>query len=240
MASRSMASASTRCSRATCSMPTRSGHPLETTALEHLGYKALTEEDVCGRGAKAIALANTPPEAARTFACERADLALQLGGRGSAPMLEADGLDVVYRDLERPLIPVLASMERAGVRVDSAALAAQSQQIEREMSSLEHADLRAGGRAVQHQLAAAALAHSVRQAAAPDAQAQRQNQNRVHRGRRARGARARARPAAPDSRVARAAEAEGHLHRRAAAARESRKPDASTPASTRPSPRRDA
>ena len=107
----------------------------KTTALEYLGYKAVTEEDVCGRGAKAIALSNTPPEAARTFACERADLALQLGGR-LGPMLEADGLDVVYRNLERPLIPVLASMERAGVRVDSAALGAQSRQIEREMSSL--------------------------------------------------------------------------------------------------------
>ena len=35
---------------------TRSGHPLEAAALEHLGYKALTEEDVCGRGAKAVAL----------------------------------------------------------------------------------------------------------------------------------------------------------------------------------------
>ena len=33
---------------------TRTGHPLEATALEHLGYKALTEEDVCGRGAKAV------------------------------------------------------------------------------------------------------------------------------------------------------------------------------------------
>ena len=33
---------------------TRSGHPLEASALEHLGYKALTEEDVCGRGAKAV------------------------------------------------------------------------------------------------------------------------------------------------------------------------------------------
>ncbi len=32
---------------------TRSGHPLETSALEYLGYKALLEEDVCGKGAKA-------------------------------------------------------------------------------------------------------------------------------------------------------------------------------------------
>jgi len=35
---------------------TRSGHPLEDTALEHLGYKALTEEDLCGRGSKASLL----------------------------------------------------------------------------------------------------------------------------------------------------------------------------------------
>ena len=34
---------------------TRPGHPLEETSLEHLGYKALTEEDVCGRGVKAVA-----------------------------------------------------------------------------------------------------------------------------------------------------------------------------------------
>ncbi len=36
---------------------TRPGHPLEETSLEHLGYKALAEEDLCGRGAKAIPLA---------------------------------------------------------------------------------------------------------------------------------------------------------------------------------------
>jgi DNA polymerase-1 len=114
---------------------TRSGHPLETTALEYLGYKALAEEDICGRGAKAVPLSGTPPEAVLTFAGERADLALQLGSH-LTPMLAADDLDAVYRDLELPLIPVLAAMERAGVRVDGPALAAQSQRIEREMSSL--------------------------------------------------------------------------------------------------------
>ena len=54
---RCAASTSTRCSRATCSTPTRSEHRLEDLALEHTSYKALTEEDVCGRGAKAVSLA---------------------------------------------------------------------------------------------------------------------------------------------------------------------------------------
>jgi DNA polymerase-1 len=113
---------------------TRSAHSLETSALEHLGYKALTAEDLCGRGAKATALAETTPEAALNYAGERADLALQLASR-LTPLLVADCLDGVYRDLERPLIPVLAAIERAGVRIDVAVLASQSQHVERELAT---------------------------------------------------------------------------------------------------------
>ena len=57
---------------------TRSTHRLEDLALEHTSYKALTEEDVCGRGAKAVSLADVPAEAAVDYAGERADLAGQL------------------------------------------------------------------------------------------------------------------------------------------------------------------
>jgi DNA polymerase-1 len=112
---------------------TRSGHPLEATALEHLGYKALTEEEVRGRGAKAVSLAAVAPLAALDFAGERADLALQLADHLS-PMLGKEALDSVYRTLEQPLIPVLATMERAGVRVDVDALSRQSVHIELELN----------------------------------------------------------------------------------------------------------
>jgi len=112
---------------------TRPGHPLEDTSLEHLGYKALTEEDVCGRGAKATPLSRLAPEAALNFAGERADLARQLAGR-LAPLLVTDQLDTVFREMEMPLIPVLGDIERAGVRIDGPALAAQSQHIEGELA----------------------------------------------------------------------------------------------------------
>ena len=112
---------------------TRPGHPLEETSLEHLGYKALAEEDVCGRGAKAIPFAQLAPEAALNFVGERADLARQLSNR-LGPLLVTDSLDHVFRDLEMPLIPVLAEIERAGIRIDGPALAAQSQHIERELA----------------------------------------------------------------------------------------------------------
>ena len=71
---------------------TRSGHPLEEASLEHLGYKALTEEDVCGRGVKALALSRLAPADALNFAGERADLARQLSNR-LAPLLVTDQLD---------------------------------------------------------------------------------------------------------------------------------------------------
>jgi DNA polymerase-1 len=112
---------------------TRPGHPLEESSLEHLGYKALTEEDVCGRGAKALPFARIAPESLLTFAGERADLARQLSNR-LAPLLVTDQLEDVYRHLEMPLVPVLADVERAGIRIDGPALAAQSQRIEEQLA----------------------------------------------------------------------------------------------------------
>jgi DNA polymerase I len=113
---------------------TRSAHLIEDNALEHLGYKALTGEDVCGRGAKAIGFDQLPPEAVLDYAGERADLALQLADH-LAPLLDRDDLTGLYRDLELPLVPVLVDIERAGVKVDHAVLAGLSDRLERELAT---------------------------------------------------------------------------------------------------------
>jgi DNA polymerase I len=114
---------------------TRSAHLLEDLALEHAGYKALREEDVCGRGAKTVSFRDLPVERVRDFAGERADLALQLAGT-LRPLLEKEGLEELYRTLELPLIPVLVDIERAGVLLDGPALLAQSGAVEKELSRL--------------------------------------------------------------------------------------------------------
>jgi DNA polymerase-1 len=114
---------------------TRAGHPLEGSTLEHLGYKALAEEDVCGRGAKTVRFVDLPAATVLDYAGERADLALQLRDR-LEPLLAAEQLDRVYRELEGPLIPVLADIELAGVRIDAAVLKAQSDRVDRELSEL--------------------------------------------------------------------------------------------------------
>ena len=113
----------------------RTGHGLENVSLEHLGYKALTEQDVCGRGAKALSFSRIPPEDLLTFAGERADLALQLSHQ-LEPLLASEQVDDVFRQLEMPLVPVLAKVERAGIRVDIASLAAQSRHLDGELARL--------------------------------------------------------------------------------------------------------
>jgi len=111
---------------------TRADHSVEDLAVEYLGYRARTEEDVLGRGPKARSFADLPADLSLDFVGERADLPFQLAGRLEA-QLAADGLDAVYRDLERPLVPVLADIERAGIRVDTHALGELSRRVDREL-----------------------------------------------------------------------------------------------------------
>ena len=113
---------------------TRRSHTLEDLSLEQLGYQAIRREDLLGRGAKALTYADVPPEVVLDYAGERCDLPLQLAGR-LRPRLVEDGLDSVYVDLERPLIPVLVAVERAGVRIDVDALAAMSARISDELET---------------------------------------------------------------------------------------------------------
>jgi DNA polymerase-1 len=117
---------------------TRSAHPLEELALEHAGYKALREEDICGRGAKAISFREIPVERVRDFAGERADLALQMAGT-LRDLLRREELETLYETLELPLVPVLVDIERAGVSVDGAALVSQSGKVEQELARLASA-----------------------------------------------------------------------------------------------------
>ena len=114
---------------------TRSSHPLEDLAIEHAGYKALTEDDVCGRGVKSVSFAAIPTARALDYAGERADLSLQLSGTLNALLIKED-LKGLYDDLEHPLIPVLVDIERAGVRIDLGALASQAERVDQELARL--------------------------------------------------------------------------------------------------------
>lgn len=114
---------------------TRSSHALEALAIERSGYRAITEEDVAGRGVKAVTLDRVPAASLVAFAGERADVPLELAA-GLRDELSRESLDGIYRDLELPLIGILADIERAGVRIDVPALARLSTSMQEELDSL--------------------------------------------------------------------------------------------------------
>ncbi len=114
---------------------TRSSHSIDGLALERAGYRATTEEDVTGKGVKALSLEAVPASSLSVYAGERAEVPLALAP-GLAADLEKEGLLGVYHDLERPLIPVLADVERAGVRIDTAALSALGGKMQGELDEL--------------------------------------------------------------------------------------------------------
>ncbi len=113
----------------------RSSQALEPLALEQLGYKAITEEEVVGKGVKALAFAQVPVDSVLVYAGERSDIALQLAAR-IEPVIAKDELNAIYHELEWPLLPILAEIERTGVRVDVKSLAAQAVTLDREMIDL--------------------------------------------------------------------------------------------------------
>ncbi|MEO8071547.1 MAG: DNA polymerase I, partial [Acidobacteriota bacterium] len=114
---------------------TRSNHSLDGLAMERADYRALTADDVTGKGAKAVTLDAVPAASLAVYAGERADLPLTLAEE-LRQALDTAGLTGVYRELEVPLIPVLADIERAGVRIDTPALAVLGRAMEAELAQL--------------------------------------------------------------------------------------------------------
>ena len=93
-------------------------HGLDHLALNLLQVQTIKYEDLCGKGAKQISFAEVPPEAACAYASEDADICLRLWMM-YRPRLAREGVSSVYERLERPLIPILAEMEKTGIVVDN-------------------------------------------------------------------------------------------------------------------------
>jgi DNA polymerase-1 len=114
---------------------TGSNHDLPSLALARASYRATTDEDVTGKGAKAVALDAVPASVLAIFAGERADLPRVLAP-GLAKDLQQESLTAVYETLEYPLIPVLAGIERAGIKVDASALTALGRSMQSTLDDL--------------------------------------------------------------------------------------------------------
>ena len=111
-------------------------HGLDYLALSLLDIQTIKYQDVCGKGAKQISFAEVSPESACTYASEDADITLRLWTM-LKPRLAREGMSSVYERLERPLIPILAHMEAAGIKVDAQLLHGLSQDFAGRIQILE-------------------------------------------------------------------------------------------------------
>ncbi|TCO82686.1 DNA polymerase I [Plasticicumulans lactativorans] len=116
---------------------TATRHDMDSLAARYLGETTIHYEQVAGKGAKQIGFEQVPIDAAGEYAAEDADVTLRLH-QALWPRLEAEPrLAALYRELEIPLVPVLARMEDAGVRIDPALLRRQSGEIAQRLLGLE-------------------------------------------------------------------------------------------------------
>ncbi len=112
------------------------GHGMDELARLHLGHECISYESVCGKGRNAITFDKVALDKALDYAAEDADITLRLHGI-LRPRLREERVAAVYETIERPLIPVLADMENAGIKVDVAALQELSKDFARRIGTLE-------------------------------------------------------------------------------------------------------
>ena len=111
-------------------------HNMDQLSQTYLGYAPIPIQDLIGKGRKRKSMADIPPAEVVDYACEDADVTLQLKNVFE-PKLEEMQVDKLFREVEMPLIPVLLEMEQHGMRIDQGALAEFSKEMEQTLARLE-------------------------------------------------------------------------------------------------------
>jgi len=124
----------------------RTRHDMDSLATRYLGYTTTKYADVAGKGSKQILFSQVAIDDAARYAGEDADVTMRLH-RVLAPKLAAEpALESVYRDIEMPLVPVLARVEANGVMVDADELRRQSADLSRRMLAAQQRATELAGR----------------------------------------------------------------------------------------------
>ncbi|WP_371737811.1 DNA polymerase I [Magnetospirillum sp. UT-4] len=112
------------------------GHGLDELCRLHFDHETVKYAEVCGSGKAQVTFDRVPLDKALGYAAEDADYCLRLHLHLKARLL-AERMVTVYETLERPLVPVVAQMERHGIRIDAATLRALSTEFGIRMAALE-------------------------------------------------------------------------------------------------------
>ena len=111
-------------------------HGMDQLAKRHLGHDTIPFKAVAGSGKSFLGFARVPLDRATAYAAEDADVTLRLW-RALKPRLPAERMANVYETLERPLVAVLARMERRGIAIDADILSRLSGDFAQTMARLE-------------------------------------------------------------------------------------------------------
>ena len=111
-------------------------HGMDVLAERYLGHACIPIKTLIGSGKSQITFDKVPVEDAVKYAAEDADVTLRLW-QTFKPQLHVNRVTTVYETLERPLVPVLAAMERAGIKVDRDTLSRMSNAFSQKMAGLE-------------------------------------------------------------------------------------------------------
>ncbi len=120
------------------------GHGMDELARRHLGHTCISFKELCGTGKKAIPFGEVPLDRATEYAAEDAEVTWRLH-RLLKPRLSDEAATRIYERVDRPLIPVVAEMERHGVKVDRERLSGLSATFADEIAKLEAAIHEAAG-----------------------------------------------------------------------------------------------
>jgi len=121
-------------------------HDMDSLARRVLGYETVPYEAVAGKGAKQIRFNAVAIDDATRYAAEDADITLRLHGELSARLAQVPSLESVYREIEMPLVQVLARIEANGVMVDAEELRRQTADLARRMLAAQQQATELAGR----------------------------------------------------------------------------------------------
>ncbi len=116
---------------------TATRHDMDSLALKYLGHSTIRFEDIAGKGAKQLTFDQIAIEQAGPYAAEDADVTLRLHQALWQKLEAIPSLARVLTDIEMPLVPVLARIERNGALVDANLLGIQSRELGEKMVALE-------------------------------------------------------------------------------------------------------
>ncbi|MCE9861763.1 DNA polymerase I [Aeromonas caviae] len=116
---------------------TASRHDMDSLARRYLNVETISFEEIAGKGVKQLTFNQIELEQAAPYAAEDADITLRLHQTLWGKLSAEPGLAKVFSEIELPLLPVLARMERLGTTIEPKLLHQQSQEIEVRLAELE-------------------------------------------------------------------------------------------------------